>query len=120
MRNTVLFQCSKIFFVIYYTWGIPKMVVIIFLICCFLLLCCDKNQLLYYKNICYVHSLDVPTVQVQQPSYSVTTGNSVTLVCTVSSSSHLRRRTTAVHRLFRRFRYTQGVTTSNTLKFIIK
>jgi hypothetical protein len=28
----------------------------------------------------------VPTVQVQQPSYSVTTGNSVTLVCTVSSS----------------------------------
>ena len=86
MRNTVLFQCSKIFFVIYYTWGIPKMVVIIFLICCFLLLCCDKNQLLYYKNIFYVHSLDVPTVQVQQPSYSVTTGNSVTLVCTVSSS----------------------------------
>jgi hypothetical protein len=28
----------------------------------------------------------VPTVQVQQPSYSVTTGNSVTLICTVSSS----------------------------------
>jgi hypothetical protein len=34
--------------------------------------------------------------------------------------SHLRRRTTAEHTLFRRFRYTQGVTTSNTLKFIIK
>ncbi|XP_063428591.1 hemicentin-1-like isoform X14 [Mytilus trossulus] len=28
----------------------------------------------------------VPTVQVQQPSYSVTTGGSVTLVCTVSSN----------------------------------
>ncbi|XP_076098438.1 hemicentin-1-like isoform X4 [Mytilus galloprovincialis] len=28
----------------------------------------------------------VPTVQVQQPSYSVTTGNTVTLVCTVSSN----------------------------------
>ena len=28
----------------------------------------------------------MPTVQVQQPSYSVTTGNSVTLICTVSSS----------------------------------
>ena len=27
-----------------------------------------------------------PTVQVQQPSYSVTTGNSVTLVCTVTSN----------------------------------
>jgi hypothetical protein len=33
-----------------------------------------------------IDSLDVPTVQVQQPSYSVTTGNTVTLVCTVSSS----------------------------------
>jgi hypothetical protein len=30
--------------------------------------------------------LDPPTVTVQQPSYSVTTGNSVTLVCSVSSS----------------------------------
>ena len=29
---------------------------------------------------------DPPTVQVQQSSYSVTTGNTVTLVCTVSSS----------------------------------
>ena len=28
----------------------------------------------------------MPTVQEQQPSYSVTTGNSVTLICTVSSS----------------------------------
>ena len=34
----------------------------------------------------YVHSIDVPTAQVQQPSYSVATGNSVTLVCTVSSN----------------------------------
>jgi hypothetical protein len=30
--------------------------------------------------------LDPPTVTVQQSSYSVTTGNSVTLVCSVSSS----------------------------------
>ena len=30
--------------------------------------------------------LDPPTVQVQQSSYSVNTGNTVTLVCTVSSS----------------------------------
>ena len=30
--------------------------------------------------------LDPPTVTVQQPSYSVTTGNWVTLVCSVSSS----------------------------------
>ena len=28
----------------------------------------------------------IPTVTVQQPSYSVTTGNTVTLVCTVSSN----------------------------------
>jgi len=30
--------------------------------------------------------LDPPTVQVQQSSYSVTTGNTVTLVCTVTSN----------------------------------
>ena len=30
--------------------------------------------------------LDPPTVQVQQSSYSVNTGNTVTLVCTVSSN----------------------------------
>jgi hypothetical protein len=45
-----------------------------------------KTNFFIIKNIFYVHSLDVPTVQVQQPSYSVTTGNTVTLVCTVSSS----------------------------------
>jgi hypothetical protein len=51
----------------------------------------NKKDLATLKHYCIshqfpVHSLDVPTVQVQQPSYSVTTGNSVTLVCTVSSS----------------------------------
>ena len=30
--------------------------------------------------------LDAPTVTIQQPSYSVTTGGSVTLVCTVTSN----------------------------------
>ena len=34
----------------------------------------------------FFNLIGVPTVQVQQPSYSVTTDNSVTLICTVSSS----------------------------------
>jgi hypothetical protein len=37
-------------------------------------------------NVIYCFILDPPTVQVQQPSYSVTTGNTVTLVCTVTST----------------------------------
>jgi hypothetical protein len=45
-----------------------------------------KTNFFIIKIFFNVHSVDVPTVQVQQPSYSVTTDNSVTLICTVSSS----------------------------------
>ena len=38
------------------------------------------------KLVLFLFFLDPPTVQVQQSSYSVNTGNTVTLVCTVSSS----------------------------------
>ena len=34
----------------------------------------------------FLNLIGVPTVQVQQPSYSVTTGNTMTLVCTVTSN----------------------------------
>jgi hypothetical protein len=39
-----------------------------------------------WRNMLFSFVLDPPTVTVQQSSYSVTTGNSVTLVCSVSSS----------------------------------
>ena len=38
------------------------------------------------KLVLFLFFLDPPTVQVQQSSYSVNTGNTVTLACTVSSS----------------------------------
>jgi hypothetical protein len=36
--------------------------------------------------VTFFNLIGVPTVQVQQPSYSVTTGSTVTLVCTVTSN----------------------------------
>jgi hypothetical protein len=48
-----------------------------------------KRQLQVYFHGCFIFIiffLDPPTVQVQQSSYSVTTGNTVTLVCTVTSN----------------------------------
>jgi hypothetical protein len=38
------------------------------------------------KLVLFLFFLDPPTVQVQQSSYSVNTGNTVTLVCTVTSN----------------------------------
>ena len=93
----------------------------------------NKKDLATLKHYCISH---------QCPPFAYTNGNWCALDCSYLSwtlqlhihlyrfflskilffynCSHLRRRTTAVHRLFRRFRYTQCVTTSNTLKFIIK